>query len=70
MIIGGILKTMSKKILNNPYPISTQVEIEHAEYIAALAYDLHVSISQMVRFILLEYIKEHKRYIEDSKNDI
>ena len=53
---------MTKKILNKPYPISTQVEIEHAEYIADRAYESHVSISQMVRYILLEYIKEHQRY--------
>jgi len=59
---------MSKKILNNPYPISSQLEIEDAEYIADLAYNGHVSISQMVRFILLEYINEHKQYMED--NDI
>ena len=61
---------MSKKILNNPYPISTQVEIEHAEFIAALAYESHVSISQMVRYILLEYINQHKQFMEDNKNDI
>ncbi len=61
---------MSKKILNNPYPISTQVEIEHAEYIAAHAYDKHVSVSQMVRYILLEYIHQHKKFMEDNKNDI
>ena len=59
---------MSKKILNKPYPISSQLEIEDAEYIANLAYKGHVSISQMVRYILLEYIQEHKRYMED--NDI
>ena len=58
---------MSKKILNKPYPISTQVEVEHAEFIAALAYESHVSISQMVRHILLEYINEHIRYKEKNK---
>ena len=58
---------MSKKILNNPHPISTQIEIEHAEYIAAHAYDNHVSISQMVRYIILEYINQHKKFMENNK---
>ena len=58
---------MSRKILNKPHPISSQLEIEDAKYIALLAYHKHVSISQMVRFILLEYIKQHKEFMEDNK---
>ena len=58
---------MSKKILNNPFPMSSQLEKEDAEYIALLAYHKHVSVSQMIRNILLEYIKQHKEFMEDNK---
>jgi len=58
---------VSRKILNKPYPISTQLEKDDAEYISILAYQNHASISQMVRNILIQYIEQHKRYIDDNK---
>lgn len=56
----GEMKTMSKKILNNPLPISTQLEKEDAEYFQRLAYENHASVSQMVRNILLEYKEDNE----------
>ena len=56
------IKTMTKKILNKPYSISTTIEIEDAEFIQDLAYERHISISQLVRDIILEYIEEHEQY--------
>jgi len=58
---------MSKKILNKPYPMSSQLEIEDAKYIALLAYHKHISVSQMIRNILLEYIHKHKKFMVDNK---
>jgi len=54
---------MSKKILNNPHPIATQLEKEDAEYFHKLAYENRVSVSQMIRTILLEYKEDNVWFI-------
>ena len=53
---------MSKKILNNPYPIATQLEKEDAEFFHKLAYERRATVSQTVRDILLEYIDEQNPF--------
>lgn len=50
---------MSRKILNKPHTISTQLELKDAEYFYNLAYENHASVSQMIRNILLEYKEDH-----------
>ena len=59
---------MNEKKLKKLFPISSRLEMEDIDYLCFLACERDVSISQQIRDILKEYIKQHKQFLKENHN--